>query len=49
MRKFDGYEPKHKAVIERPDDCEVCLIVDGIIVPHCDCTAHCRRKEDDDN
>lgn len=39
MRKFDGFEPKHKVTIDIRD-CGVCLVVDNIVVPHCDCDEH---------
>lgn len=40
-RKLDGFEPKHKPIIESIVECIAnCLLVDGILVPHCNCQSH---------
>lgn len=40
MSKFSGYSPRHKAKIEPIEGCYQCIIVDGVVVPHCDCKRH---------
>lgn len=40
-RKLDGFEPKHKPIVEKIMECIAnCFVVDGILVPHCDCKSH---------
>lgn len=39
MSKVEGFKPRHKAAIEEIYGCE-CLLVDMIVVPHCDCIRH---------
>lgn len=38
--KFSGFTPKHKVIIEKIQECHQCYVVDGIVVPHCDCVRH---------
>jgi hypothetical protein len=41
MSEVKGYTPRHKAVVEKIVGCIVnCVIVDGVVVPHCDCVRH---------
>jgi hypothetical protein len=40
MSRLDGYEPRHKSVMEQKFCNNGCLIVDGINVPFPDCFAH---------
>lgn len=40
MSKFEGYQPRHKSIIDKDFCSDGCLIVDGFKVPFPDCLRH---------